>query len=165
MKRLLIVALLTASAFAAKQSFTSSDIFEIRNVGDPEISSDGKSVLYTVNWADKMNDAFYSNVWVAGADGNGQRVVSKVALSVRRLGATHERDHATQLTGPAGKFENIAATHFRVGKDRHGQALPFKGDQVNALEILHADPVAHLRQSLAGKVPVREHHVRDFDGE
>jgi dipeptidyl aminopeptidase/acylaminoacyl peptidase len=78
MKRLTVVTLLlTASAFAAKQHFTSSDIFELRSVGDPEISRDGKSVLYTVNWADKMNDAFYSNIWIADADGKGQRPITQ----------------------------------------------------------------------------------------
>ncbi len=78
MKPLLTATLLSsafaASGFAAKQPFTSSDIFEIRNAGDPEIAPDGKSVLYTVTWADKMNDAFYSNIWIADADGKaGQR--------------------------------------------------------------------------------------------
>ena len=77
MKRLIIATILTASAFAAKQPFTSSDIFELRSVGDPEISRDGKAVLYTVNWADKMNDAFYSNIWIADADGKGQRPITQ----------------------------------------------------------------------------------------
>src|SRR5258708_33852451 len=78
MKRPLIsLLLLTASAFAAKQPFTSSDILELRSAGDPEISRDGKSVLYTVNWADKMNDAFYSNIWIADADGKGQRPITQ----------------------------------------------------------------------------------------
>ena len=78
MKRIATVLLFCAgTAFAAKQVFTTSDIFEIRNVGDPEISRDGKSVLYTVNWADKMNDAFYSNIWIADADGKGQRPITQ----------------------------------------------------------------------------------------
>ena len=76
MRRLAWALLFTASAFAAKQTFSTSDIFELRTVGDPEISRDGKSVLYTVTWADKMNDAFYSNIWIADADGKGQRPVT-----------------------------------------------------------------------------------------
>ena len=76
MKKIAIILLFTASAFAAKRSFTSSDIFEFRDVGDTEISRDGKSVLYTVTWADKMNDAFYSNIWIADADGKGQRALT-----------------------------------------------------------------------------------------
>ena len=78
MKKLLVItAFITASAFAAKQPFTSMDIFELRNVGDPEIARDGKSVLYTITWADKNNDAFYSNIWIADADGKGQRPVTQ----------------------------------------------------------------------------------------
>lgn len=76
--RALSILLLTAAcAFAAKQPFTTSDLFNFRTVGDPQISRDGKSVLYVLTWADKMNDAFYSNIWIADADGKGQRPLTQ----------------------------------------------------------------------------------------
>ncbi|HLJ48809.1 MAG TPA: S9 family peptidase [Bryobacteraceae bacterium] len=77
MRKLALAVLFTAAAFAAKTPFTTTDLFEFRNVGDPEISRDGKSVIYTITRADKMNDAFYSNLWIADADGKGSRPLTQ----------------------------------------------------------------------------------------
>jgi dipeptidyl aminopeptidase/acylaminoacyl peptidase len=77
MKKLAIVVLMTAAAFAAKKPMTATDLFELRTVGDPQISGDGKRVLYVLNWSDTMNDAFYSNLWIASADGKEQRPVTQ----------------------------------------------------------------------------------------
>jgi acylaminoacyl-peptidase len=65
------------AAFAAKTPFTTSDLFQFRSAGDPQISRDGKSVLYVLGWSDSVNDAFYSNIWLADADGKGQRPVTQ----------------------------------------------------------------------------------------
>jgi acylaminoacyl-peptidase len=68
---------LGAAAFAAQQPFTSMDVFNLRTVSDPQISRDGQSVLYVLGWADKMNDAFYANIWLADADGKGSRPITQ----------------------------------------------------------------------------------------
>jgi dipeptidyl aminopeptidase/acylaminoacyl peptidase len=77
MRKLAIVVLMTAAAFAAKKPMSTTDLFELRTVGDPQISRDGKRVLYVLNWSDTMNDAFYSNLWIASADGKEQRPVTQ----------------------------------------------------------------------------------------
>jgi dipeptidyl aminopeptidase/acylaminoacyl peptidase len=77
MKSFVLLAAFTVSAWAAKQPFSSSDIFELRRVGDPQISRDGKSVLYSVQWADKMNDAFYTNIWLADTSSGAQRPITQ----------------------------------------------------------------------------------------
>ncbi|MDP8979182.1 MAG: S9 family peptidase [Acidobacteriota bacterium] len=77
MKKLAIVVLMTAAAFAAKKPMSTTDLFELRTVGDPQISRDGRRVLYVLNWSDTMNDAFYSNLWIASADGKEQRPVTQ----------------------------------------------------------------------------------------
>src|SRR5713101_8436932 len=77
MKSFFLLAAFTVAAWAAKQPFSSSDIFELRRVGDPQISRDGKSVLYSVQWADKMNDAFYTNIWLADTSSGAQRPITQ----------------------------------------------------------------------------------------
>ena len=77
MRKLAIVVLMAAAAFAAKKPLATSDLFELRTVGDPQISRDGKRVLYVLGWSDTMNDAFYSNLWIASADGKEQRPVTQ----------------------------------------------------------------------------------------
>jgi dipeptidyl aminopeptidase/acylaminoacyl peptidase len=58
-------ALLCAAATAAKRPLTADTIWDFRAVGDPQITKDGARVIYTLTWADKMTDAFYTNLWIA----------------------------------------------------------------------------------------------------
>jgi len=77
--RYLIVLFAISLATAARQPLTPETIFDWRNPSAPEISPDGKWVVYTVETADKMNDTFHRNLWVVGADGKGTRPVSSGA--------------------------------------------------------------------------------------
>jgi dipeptidyl aminopeptidase/acylaminoacyl peptidase len=77
MRRFAIAVLIISSALATPRKTSTSDLFELRSASDPRISRDGKNVLYVLGWADKMNDAFYSNIWVADADGKGQRPITQ----------------------------------------------------------------------------------------
>src|SRR4051812_2247492 len=40
------------------------------DVQDPQLSPDGKLVIYTRRWIDKVNDQWTSSVWIMGADGS-----------------------------------------------------------------------------------------------
>ena len=71
---------LAASAVAAKKPLTSDTVWDMRTVGDPQISKDGKSVIFVVGWNDRMNDAMYSNLWIAGSDGKDQRPLTTGAF-------------------------------------------------------------------------------------
>ncbi|MDX1579227.1 MAG: S9 family peptidase, partial [Gemmatimonadota bacterium] len=42
-------------------------------VSDPQISPDGREVVYTRGWIDKMNDRWESTLWIANADGSRKR--------------------------------------------------------------------------------------------
>ena len=77
MRFLASILLLSTTGFCAKQPMTTSDLFQLRNAGGPEISRDGKRVLYTLSWSDSATDSFYSNIWIAGADGKDQRPVTQ----------------------------------------------------------------------------------------
>lgn len=72
--------LIAAAAFAAKRPLTTDTLWDWRTAADPQISPDGRSVLYVLSWNDKMNDAIYSNVWLATADGKQQRPVTQGAF-------------------------------------------------------------------------------------
>lgn len=66
--------LLAASfAFAAKPGLNTETIWDIRSVSDPQISKDGKSVIYVLGWSDKMTDTRLSNLWIASTDGKDNR--------------------------------------------------------------------------------------------
>lgn len=42
---------------------------EMETVGSPNISPDGKNILFTRGWVDKTNDLSRSNLWIADAEG------------------------------------------------------------------------------------------------
>jgi acylaminoacyl-peptidase len=43
---------------------TATDIFNIQYAADPQISPDGKRVVYVRDWADRMTDKRCSNLWI-----------------------------------------------------------------------------------------------------
>jgi len=53
--------------------FTARDLFAYEYVSDPQISPDGKTVVYVRNFADIMTDKWYSNLWIVHFDGTGHR--------------------------------------------------------------------------------------------
>src|SRR2546423_13521160 len=57
----------------AKRPLTTDTVWDLRTVSDPQITRDGAKVIYVLGWADKMNDAFHSNLWIASTDGNDNR--------------------------------------------------------------------------------------------
>lgn len=46
---------------------------EWEEVADPQISPDGKQIVYTRRWIDKVNDKWKSGIWVMNADGSKNR--------------------------------------------------------------------------------------------
>ena len=47
------------------------------NISDPQISPDGKQIIFTRRWVDKMNDRFESSLYIMNADGTHQRFLVK----------------------------------------------------------------------------------------
>ncbi len=64
-QRLAACLVLAASVAVAKRPLTTDTVFDMRSVGEPQITRDGTRVIYTLGWADRVADAFYSNLWVA----------------------------------------------------------------------------------------------------
>ncbi len=73
---LLLMALLVAAAPAPaadkKRPMTVEDLFRFRRVSDPQISPDGKQVVYVVGTVDLDANKIPSSLWLAPADGKGQ---------------------------------------------------------------------------------------------
>ena len=69
-------ALLIAAPAAAVQQpdrITLEDYLEFEQVGAPDLSPDGRQVIYTRRWIDKINDAWESSLYIMNADGTRSR--------------------------------------------------------------------------------------------
>jgi Tol biopolymer transport system component len=71
--RAFVLLLTAAVAFGAKPGMNSDTVWDLRQVSDPQITKDGKSVIYVLGWADKMVDQRYSNLWTVSIDGKDNR--------------------------------------------------------------------------------------------
>jgi acylaminoacyl-peptidase len=65
-----------ADAQARLKSLTISDVFNIQLATDPQISPDGKRVIYVKQFSDIMNDRRHSNLWIIDFDGSNQRALT-----------------------------------------------------------------------------------------
>jgi acylaminoacyl-peptidase len=72
MIRLLLIAALPITTFAAER-LSLTDIFQIQTATVPQISPDGKRIVYQRNFADITTDRRYSNLWIVNFDGTGDR--------------------------------------------------------------------------------------------
>src|SRR5215468_10546064 len=62
-----------ASAQSAQSKLTVQDIFNLETVADPQISPDGKRIVYVRQFADIMTDKRCSNLWIINFDGSDHR--------------------------------------------------------------------------------------------
>src|SRR6266571_1827901 len=77
--RLLLLTLLASfSLFAqtAKHPLKLDDLARFRNVSDPQISSDGQWIAYTVSTIDAKEDKSSTHIWLVGYDGKNDRQIT-----------------------------------------------------------------------------------------
>ena len=92
--RCAVLFLLVTTAFAQpKPRLLDKETFlEMESVGSPTISPDGKQIVFSRTWADKVKDQYRSNLWIVESDGS----------RVREL-TTGDRDDSAPVWSPDGK--------------------------------------------------------------
>lgn len=65
--------LATAALLPSAERLSLTDIFQIQTAVLPQISPDGKRIVYQRNFADIATDRRYSNLWIVNFDGAGNR--------------------------------------------------------------------------------------------
>ena len=70
--------LLAAATFAHAQTseppaLQAMDVFQLQWADHPQLSPDGKTIVYERCWFDVMKDRKRSNLWIVGSDGRGNR--------------------------------------------------------------------------------------------
>src|SRR6202023_4241314 len=79
MRRLFLVLLVftfTISAFAqAKHPFTFEDMMKLKRVGDPEVSPDGKWVIFSVVDVDLDANTKTPHIWIVPTTGGQERML------------------------------------------------------------------------------------------
>jgi len=74
---------LALGATTEKKPFQPLDVFDLQWAADPQISPDGKEIVYVRRYVDIMKDAQKGDLWIVGADGSRHRPLVKSASSPR----------------------------------------------------------------------------------
>jgi dipeptidyl aminopeptidase/acylaminoacyl peptidase len=74
---LIAVAVLAVTASAGEgRALEVADYLDLERVADPQISPDGRKVLYTRRWVNVMEDRWQADTWIVDSDGSRNRFLT-----------------------------------------------------------------------------------------
>jgi dipeptidyl aminopeptidase/acylaminoacyl peptidase len=140
-----LVALSVASsavlrAQEAANKLTAMDVFQLQTATDPQISPDGKKIVYVRRFADPMTDKRYSNLWIINTDGTDHRPLTtgnRADASPRwspdgtRIAYLSDADGKQQIyvrwmdTGQTARITNLEQTPDAIAWSPDGKMLSF----------------------------------------
>src|SRR5437867_9365252 len=74
---LLCTVFAAAPVFAQRDRISVEQYLDWESVASPQISPDGKQIVYTKHWPDKVNDKYEDEIWIMDADGGHNRFLVK----------------------------------------------------------------------------------------
>ena len=105
MRMTILAVLFTSIAFAAKPGLNTDTIWELRSVADPQITKDGKSVIYVLGFNDKMSDQKLSNLWIVSSDGKDNRPLTTGAFRDSSPRISPDGARIAYLSNRSGKVQ------------------------------------------------------------
>jgi dipeptidyl aminopeptidase/acylaminoacyl peptidase len=124
----------------AAHKLTVTDEFQIQTPTDPQISPDGKKIVYVRHFADATTDKRYSNLWIIDADGTDHRPLTtgnrgdtspRWSPDGTRLAYLSDADGKSQLyirwmdTGQTARISNLENSPEAIAWSPDGKMLSF----------------------------------------
>ena len=136
----LALAVATCAAAGATKPLQPMDIFDLETATDPQISPDGKHVVYVRRFADVMTDKRLANLWIVDADGANHRPLTtgkqndaspRWSPDGSQLLFVSERDGAAQIyrrfmdTGETARVTNLTESPAGIAWSPDGKWISF----------------------------------------
>ena len=124
----------------AQNKLTAMDEFQIQTGTDPQISPDGKKIVYVRRFADAATDRRYANLWIINVDGSDHRplttgnrndVSPRWSPDGNRLAYLSDADGKQQLyvrwmdTGQTARITNLDQAPDAINWSPDGKMLSF----------------------------------------
>jgi len=137
---LIVLGSLLAAEQKEPRLLTVETFMEMESLGNPEISPDGKSIIFTRTWVDKVNDRSNSNLWIVDTEGKkareltpGNRRDSAPVWSPdgKKIAFISDRDGTSQIhvmwldTREAAQLTHVENTPGSLAWSRDGKRLAF----------------------------------------
>ena len=100
--RFLLLLACSALATAQKRPFDANALLELKRIGDPQISPDGKLVAFSVQSIDIAANTRPKSVWVVGIEGGTPRQISQPAENAERPRWSPDSRHIAWISDRGG---------------------------------------------------------------
>ena len=105
MRRLLLLLATCAIVFAQKKPFDVNALLELKRIGDPQISPDGKLVAFTVQTVDVAANKKPVQVWIVPLEGGAPRQITQDGESNQRPRWSPDSRRIAYLSDRAGSSQ------------------------------------------------------------
>jgi dipeptidyl aminopeptidase/acylaminoacyl peptidase len=127
-------------AQGSAHKLTAMDEFQLQIAADPQISPDGKKIVYVRRFADPMTDRRYTNLWIVNSDGTEHRPLTtgnrsdaspRWSPDSTRIAYLSDADGKQQIyvrwldTGQTARITNIEQAPDAIAWSPDGKMLSF----------------------------------------
>jgi acylaminoacyl-peptidase len=129
-----------ATAAPSAKPLQPMDLFDLETASDPQISPEGKHVVYVRRFADVMTDRRLANLWIVDTDGSNHRPLTtgkqndgspRWSPDGKQLLFVSERDGAAQIyrrfmdTGETARLTNLTKSPTGIAWSPDGKWISF----------------------------------------
>ncbi|HEV3117860.1 MAG TPA: S9 family peptidase [Gemmataceae bacterium] len=166
-------------AQSAAKRLTITDVFNLQLATDPQLSPDGKQIVYVRQFSDIMNDRRHSNLWSINFDGSNHRAVTtgnfndatpRWSPDGSQLIYLSNRDGATQIyrrwmdSGQTAKITNLTSAPAGIAWSPDGKWISYTAHVPEAAPQVVKMPTPPEGAKWAEPVKVIDKLVYRFNG-